>query len=160
MIYMNAMETNMIRRLMTRYELVNIGKLVNYDFYHLEHYHPGTVRKSSTHRRVNPPSFLKPESFHPNDSAWGLGDYLLHMGSSKKITGETGKGVEVLPLVLAAPVVVLERIRIAVKRSIVRWRKRTEAMGQTIEGKSPFAWPYFLKQILSKRNSRIRSENS
>ena len=75
MIYMNAMESNMIIRLMKKYEMVDLGKLTDYNFYHLEHYHPLVIRKTSTHRKVNPHlPFSQPDSLHPNAESWGLRD--------------------------------------------------------------------------------------
>src|SRR5207249_10629851 len=83
MIYMNGMETNMINRLLRKYEVVKLGKLVNYDFYHLEHYHPRTTRKSSTHRKVNPHlPFSRPDTSYPNSENWGLMEYPLRQLSS------------------------------------------------------------------------------
>ena len=38
---------------MSKYPIVNLGELVDYDFYHLDHYHPWGSRSSATHRRVN-----------------------------------------------------------------------------------------------------------
>jgi hypothetical protein len=73
MIYMNGMEVNMIARLMMKYALVNLGQLVNYDFYHLEHYHPLVPRRSSTYRKTNPiPYYAEPGILNPNGPDWGL----------------------------------------------------------------------------------------
>ena len=44
MLYMNGMEVDMIDRLREKYKLVNLGEIVEYDFYHLEHYHPWVPR--------------------------------------------------------------------------------------------------------------------
>ena len=51
MIYANDQEINMIARLMKRYEMVDLGKLVDYDFYHIEHYHSLEPRHSSRYRK-------------------------------------------------------------------------------------------------------------
>lgn len=76
MIYMNDMEVNMITRLMKNYTVVNMGKLVDYSFYHLEHYHPLVPRRSSTHRMINPaPPFAEPDAINPNGIVWGLVQY-------------------------------------------------------------------------------------
>src|SRR5437899_9152351 len=78
MIYMNAMESNMIIRLIKQYEMVNFGKLTGYDFYHLEHYHPWAVRRTSIHRKVNPHlPFSQPDTLRANTETWGLRDYPL-----------------------------------------------------------------------------------
>lgn len=78
MIYMNLMEVNMISRLMNKYQVINLGQLVNYAFYHLEHYHPLTPRRSSTHRKVNPRrQFTNYEIINPNGPDWGMIQYQL-----------------------------------------------------------------------------------
>jgi hypothetical protein len=99
LIYMGKMEENMIKRLMQKYELVNLGKLVDYDFYHLEHYHPLAVRKSSTHRRHNREVLrgIEGDSFHPNHPDWGLGSYPLPVegprnGVSTAVPSSAGAG--------------------------------------------------------------------
>ncbi|HEY6802558.1 MAG TPA: hypothetical protein VI306_03165 [Pyrinomonadaceae bacterium] len=93
MIYMNSMEIDMVQRLKQKYELLDIGRLTGYDFYHLEHYHPFVPRKSSTHRKVN---VLKDEAeltLNPNGDEWGLAghDFEVHeaQGSAKKAESES-----------------------------------------------------------------------
>lgn len=80
LVYMNEMESDMIARLLQKYEMVNLGKLVDYDFYHLEHYHPLATRCPSTFRTVNPnPDYARnpPSEFHPNGENWGLSEHPL-----------------------------------------------------------------------------------
>jgi hypothetical protein len=79
MLYMNDMEINMIHRLMQKYKLVNLGSIVGYDFYHLEHYHPWVPRRSSVYRKVNADHRDRREIFHPNKGGWGLAEYSLEM---------------------------------------------------------------------------------
>jgi hypothetical protein len=76
MLYMNEMEVEMVDRLRQRYKLIDLGQIVGYDFYHLEHYHPRGPHRSSPHRRVNAPKHGG--AFHPNEKAWGLAKYPLH----------------------------------------------------------------------------------
>jgi hypothetical protein len=77
MLYMNGMEINMIDRLLEKYKLINLGEIVEYDFYHLEHYHPWVPRKSSIYRKTNGFDFKR--CFHPNDKEWGLPQYPLSL---------------------------------------------------------------------------------
>jgi hypothetical protein len=77
MLYMNGMEINMIDRLLEKYKLVNLGEIVEYDFYHLEHYHPWVPRKSSVYRKTNGFDFKR--CFHPNNEKWGLVQYPLSL---------------------------------------------------------------------------------
>ena len=74
MIYVNVMEVDMISRLIRKYQMVDLGTLVDYDFYHLEHYHPWSVRGTSCKR--NPE---QPNVFHPNSKDWGLVEYPLEI---------------------------------------------------------------------------------
>lgn len=68
MLYMNGMEIDMINRLLQKYKLVNLGKIVEYDFYHLEHCHPWVPRKSSTYRKTNSDDNVGFKAcFHPNN---------------------------------------------------------------------------------------------
>jgi hypothetical protein len=76
MLYMNAMEIEMIERLRQKYKLVNLGKIIEYDFYHLEHYHPWVPRRSSVYRKTND-NYVFKGVFHPNDEKWGLAQYSL-----------------------------------------------------------------------------------
>jgi hypothetical protein len=72
MLYMNDMEINMIERLRNRHRVVDLGRSVGWDFYHLEHYHPLEPRTSGSYRRVNDPSFVTPREIAPNGADWGL----------------------------------------------------------------------------------------
>ncbi len=92
MIYMNSMEINMIRRLLKQYPLFDLGLMTDYSFYHLEHYHPRRVRKSGTHRPVNPSRpFLDPDALRANDAAWGLADrHLAVVAAGPAVCRESG----------------------------------------------------------------------
>ena len=80
MLYMNGMEIDMINRLLQKYKLVNLGKIVEYDFYHLEHYHPWVPRKSSVYRKTNSDDNVGFKAcFHPNNEKWGLVQYPLSL---------------------------------------------------------------------------------
>jgi hypothetical protein len=80
MLYMNAMETNMIERLIAAGRpIVDIGKMVQHSFYHLEHYHPWGPRKSSTHRKVNSRHVQCRPGLRPNGDSWGLVGYPLQL---------------------------------------------------------------------------------
>ena len=85
MLYMNGMEIDMINRLLQKYKLVNLGKIVEYDFYHLEHYHPWVPRKSSVYRKTNSDDNVGFKAcFHPNNEKWGLVQYPLSLSHPSK----------------------------------------------------------------------------
>ena len=82
MIFMNEMDPDMVERLMTRYPLVDLGPLVGWDFYHLDHYHPRGSRSSSTHREVNTTHDYPSLGFRPSGDTWGLADVDLPVRSA------------------------------------------------------------------------------
>jgi hypothetical protein len=73
------MEVEMILRLRQRYRLVDLGEMVNHDFYHLEHRNP-RVRTARQQLGLQANEFeannLDPNApaipFHPNSTGWGL----------------------------------------------------------------------------------------
>ena len=78
------METDMILRLMQReHTVVDLGKLVDYDLYHLEHYTPRIDWPEDASRKANPAIDLNnpPEDleFHPNSEDWGGIQYPLEV---------------------------------------------------------------------------------
>jgi hypothetical protein len=164
MIYMNGMETNMVRRLLPRYELVNLGKLVNYDFYHLEHYHPGTVRKSSTYRKVNSKfAYSQPDELHPNAQSWGLAEYDLPLFAASVC--KQGKGHESRSLIPGALALLLVVLRIGPELGIdslrtvcARWRRRVDIVWQTVNREPVFRWPHLLRKRWIERKLSQRSQ--
>jgi hypothetical protein len=126
MIYMNAMETNMIMRLLKKYEMVDLGKLSDYDFYHLEHYHPWTVRKSSAHRKVNPHlPFSQPDQMNPNGDTWGMKDYSLEILPGKNLDIEDQDRSFLLLMLSVGPVIAVDWIGLWAKRLIQKWIRKS-----------------------------------
>ncbi len=172
MIYMNAMEVDMIGRLTTKYELVNLGQLVNYDFYHLEHYHPLKLRSSSTHRKVNPELHNTGEiTLNPNGLNWGLVQHPLeilpHLRDHKMVEIKTQ---EVLPLkwlsfwflaVSTGTQIVMDEVVKPIKAAYVVWRRRAHIAWETIHREPFLMWPRLLanlwKEKSSQRQKRIRN---
>jgi hypothetical protein len=155
MIYMNAMEINMINRLkMENDEVVNLGKLVNFDFYHLEHYHPLAFRSSSTHRKVNRVAvFLKPELLNPNGPDWGLIKYPLKKlpYSRVSINYETEKPIKWLDF---WELLFVTGVQIAIDKLVkpfwigyIIWKRRVHVAWGTIHGKPLGRWPKLLAAL-------------
>jgi hypothetical protein len=69
LIYWGAMEIDMAYRVRTKYPLVDLGKMVGNDFYHLEHYDVRLPRL--TPRKMNPEKADNLKLF-PNGPDWGL----------------------------------------------------------------------------------------
>jgi hypothetical protein len=159
MIYMNAMETNMIIRLMKKYQMVNLGNLTDYDFYHLEHYHPWVMRKTSTHRKVNPHlPFSQPDTLHPNTEGWGLRDHPLQMLPAVD-TGKTVRSIArgwrfdlqlfLLLLLCVGPQMICDILALYIKA----WERRTKIAWQTVCAQPFMCWPRLLVNLWVKRKS-------
>lgn len=134
MIYMNRMEVNMVRRLQRKYALIDLGPLVGHDFYHLEHYRPGTVRRSSTHRKVNGRDFDAPSDMNPNGDDWGLVRHDLPVTTAaagdrdwRDDGVEQGlSAAELAGLVASAPTVLRDRAlaeRRKIRDAMLGWRR-------------------------------------
>jgi hypothetical protein len=73
-IYMDYMEFDIVLRLSMKNTFVDLGPIVDYDFFHLDHYSPrkfiyyGRNRISNPVRTVDDP----PEELNPNGEDWGL----------------------------------------------------------------------------------------
>lgn len=78
LLYMNGMEVDMILRLRPTYEIVDLGALVDVDFYHLDHYATETAY-AGDHRKVNRDIDIDapPPDLVVNGPDWGLGEYSL-----------------------------------------------------------------------------------
>jgi hypothetical protein len=80
-IYMDFMEFDIVMRLAMQNTFVNIGEIVDYDFFHLDHSHPrkplrfGRSRKSNPARTIDNP----PDQINPNGENWGLIQYPLEV---------------------------------------------------------------------------------
>ena len=156
MIYMNAMETNMIRRLLPKYEMVDLGKSSNYDFYHLEHYHPWSERKSSTHRKVNPHlPFSQPDTINPNGEDWGLSKYSLEILQAKTSPAQVAKRqplARFMALMLrVGPVILLDWIGLAFRQQLKAWKHRAKLLSDTVKGQPMLRWPGLVKRLLVER---------
>jgi hypothetical protein len=79
-IYMDFMEIDMILRLASRYQVIDLGEHVNHALYHLGHEHPHRSRDANrAGRRTNPWHTIDdmPEEFAPSGPGWGLAEYDL-----------------------------------------------------------------------------------
>jgi hypothetical protein len=85
MIHWGWMEVDFIRRLTSRYRVVDIGPITGYDFYHLEHYPQDQPRNTS--RKLNATSII-PSAFHPNTDMWGLADRELSVNQASSTAAD------------------------------------------------------------------------
>jgi hypothetical protein len=159
MIYMNGMEPNMIRRLMPKHDMVDLGELTEHDFYHLEHYHPWSPRRSSSHRRVNPHlPFSQPEAVNPNGEGWGLSRHDLqvlpargHPGAPTTRAPATALLAFLLEIIRIAPIVTLDRVGLSLRQQVTTWRLRLRTARRTVAGHPVLAWPGLLRTRWGER---------
>ena len=160
MIYMNDMEIDMVTRLMSKYPLIDLGKLVGYDFYHLDHYHPRGSRSSSTHREVNTHHPLPPLGFQPSGDGWGLAAAGLDLAFQ---TPEQRRRTHFVPrrTLLDVPIFVLLSLYTAVRTGVDRliypfypvWKRRAAIAWTTVRGEPVIRWPWLLRKIWLERPS-------
>lgn len=130
MIYMNAMESNMVKRLQMKYAIVDLGALCSHDFYHLEHYDPWTPRRSSVHRKVNPHlPFSQPDTINPNGAGWGLPENHFDLGPARSRTtdmslqGGPGAFLQFAGLMLIVlPLITFDTIGLTMRKQALRVR--------------------------------------
>jgi SAM-dependent methyltransferase len=114
----NEIESDMAARLMGKYKMTNLGKLVDYDFYHLSHF---------DHQKwhTEDPCYTSGAS-HPNGKDWGLILYPLEMlpcspnGSVSKSARRNQPILEwplfILLLLIAGAQIMLDRLPIMLDR--------------------------------------------
>jgi hypothetical protein len=78
-IYMDSMEYDLILRLTKKNIFVNLGEIVDYDFFHLDHEIPRKPLRYGRNRKTNPVRTLDnpPARINPNGKNWGLIQYPL-----------------------------------------------------------------------------------
>jgi hypothetical protein len=169
MIYMNAMEQNMIDRLKPKYELVDLGKLVGHAFYHLNHHPPREGRKAIRYRRVNPKSLLEnTESMNPNGDGWGLAKLELPILPAREVAADLPfaesstdqlRGFARLVLVTGATSAwygltkPMDPHRWHSDHGVV-FKRRVETARDTIAGQPLTRWPSLLRMRWNERLSK------
>jgi hypothetical protein len=153
MLYMNEMEVNMIERLIQKYKLIDLGKIVGHDFYHLEHYHPWGPHRSSQPRKVNL-AIERGIVFHPNDGEWGLARYPLggHPYPSKSAIAVNSRCVRAQDRLRFALLLLLVRAQIAFDR----WESRRQRAWTAMGSQPMHRWPRALVQLWSNWQKRTR----
>jgi hypothetical protein len=156
MIFMNEMDPDMVRRLMTRHPLVDLGPLVAWDFFHLDHYHPRGSRSSSTHREVNTTRTFAPLGFRPSGDGWGLADQDLPV---RQTTARAGDDHDTTAdQARWAATLALARAQMAVDRVVYplvpRWRRRARLALEGVRGQPLQSWPGVLHGLWRSRGKR------
>ena len=183
LIFMNEMESDMAARLMgSKHKMVNLGKLADYDFYHLGHNHPKETYEASANRQVNPKRWHEldeewcPAVLHPNSENWGLIQYPLEalaysrIGSISK-TGKSNLGVlewlYFIFLMLCTGVQIawdslLLWFRAALRSSLSYfsvWMHRARVAWKTVCGQPLIGWPRLLIELwIESKSVQIRQQ--
>ena len=169
MIYMNAMEINLIARLMKKHPLVNLGELVNYDFYHIEHYHPLAHRSSSTHRKVNHESlYAKDDILKLNGPDWGLFKYafeiLPYSSPENPVYADTLSHASfkwlffILLLVSSGLQIAADEFIKPIRIGCVVWNRRAHIAWETVRGHRFVNWPGILAGLWERRKRDYRGK--
>jgi hypothetical protein len=165
MLYMNAMEITMIQRLLGKYKIIDLGKLINFDFYHLEHYHPWVPRRSSVYRKTNDISGRTFE-FNPNGNNWGLRMHLLSVSrqipppDSASVSQQEWASLDRLrfSLLLMRTSALTAIDSVPIWRKVadfgLRWKRRKHKARMAIKGHSPNKWPRILLDLWKSRGTR------
>jgi hypothetical protein len=171
-IYMFDMEMEMIARLrQKKYDMINLGMLGDYDFYHLDHYDPQKPRSPVVmNRKLNPKIDMNLPSdylsFHPNNEDWGLIKYPLEIVPYSP--GQAGAETEslasplfkwpafVLLLASAGAQMVYDNLVLQTSRFVRRWKYRAVVVSEAVHGQSVSSWPTVLKSLWVERRSRLR----
>ena len=166
------MEINMLVRLSQRYKLINVGKLVNYDFYHLEHYHPSVPRKSSTYRKVNSLSYKDKQTdiFHPNKDDWGLIKFPLEVqrGSSNRANREVSlvswPWFELPAFIFLISAVTTQmacdRIILFLMGAYHLWCRRAQLVWEAATKEPVIMWPRLLLKLWRERSVRMLGQRN
>ena len=167
LIYMNWLETDMVMRLAQKYTVVDLGALVGYDFYHLEHYSPLASLRASGHRKVNPAMHLDnaPKVFQPNGESWGLINLSLEFlpAFSNRTNVEfipvskTGFGLTafIFLLLATATQVIYDRVTLFLMRPYYLWTRRAQLVWKTAGREPVMRWPRLLIKLWRGRSLRI-----
>ncbi|MDT7041529.1 hypothetical protein [Candidatus Nitronereus thalassa] len=185
MIYYDWMEVEMIIRLQTKYQMVDLGKIVDYDFFHLDHYQEKPSWSGILHPRVHASTKSNadmdltktPDEFHPNSLDWGLRTYHLTVspphgerpnGVDKGMVKSQGSFFGFISLVTSSKIqgilddinaavfkVVMPRLE-KIKDFVNTWIYRFNLVKETVSGKSLIHWPTLIMGLwTSKRYARL-----
>lgn len=164
LIFYNWMETDMILRLSRKYPIIDLGALVDYDFYHLEHQHPRN--HATRHAKKNRPVDLTatPE-FHPNNKDWGLLNVPLPIAKATSKSGGQASWTAAVPglreiafvgvLAATAANVTWDWIVPVVENFVRRWRHRAFVAWEAMRSESPWRWPRLLLSMWRSRQDRL-----
>lgn len=158
LVYYNWMEVDMIGRLASRYPLTDLGALVGYDFYHLEHVHPW--RRERRHVVKNPDMdwTLPPAHFKPAGSSWGLSDWNLHAGPATQVprpaVGGSHGAIGLVPRLAWSACRFAADVTVTVaRREADRWSGRARRAWIAVRALPITSWPKVLAELWASRKN-------
>lgn len=156
LIFYNWMETDMIHRLRDRHPIVDLGALTDWDFYHLEHYHPLRSWASRPHALKNPDIDLSAPVVErcPSGSGWGLAaERLAPVPAARAATAAGGGGRAAYAFARARLGVwsVYDRAAIAALAARARLMARARRSVDVIRSEPVAAWPGVLWTLWRNR---------
>jgi hypothetical protein len=163
-IYYNWMEVEMILRLRQRYTLIDFGKMVDYDFYHLGHRNPrARLTRRDLGHQVNTfdldPS-APPLPYHPNSDVWGLEKFKLDVESGLKTSPPreswSDNVVFAVWVAYTGMQLILDRVYLPLVGKSLLWTKRAEKAWAALRGEHPLGWPRVLMELWKKRGAKWR----
>lgn len=162
MIYMSSMESDMAARLLEKYRMVDLGKLADYDFYHLEHFHPWRKRGPTRHRKTNREFCAMPNVFYPNSTDWGL--FKCHLESlsicNRSVADRIGQSRFWSPAFLFLMCLVgiqlaWDSLILTASSTYALWLRRAGIAWASVAGLPLGRWPSVLRRLWAKRTVRL-----
>jgi hypothetical protein len=167
-IFMEWQEVDMILRLAPKHTLINLGEIVDHDFYHLDHCHPRVpggarrIRKTNPVRNPDNP----PREFNPNSEHWGLIEYPLRLRPYSPTKWNVDLATKCQPrlkwpsfallLVVTGGQIAWDRLIKSLAEAYSVWKRRARIAWSTVRGRPLVTWPGLVKDLWVKRPSRQR----
>jgi hypothetical protein len=160
-IYYDWMEVEMILRLRQRYTLIDLGEIVDCDFYHLDHQHPRVPKKrrdvvrynSFDRHNLDPGAVSLP--YYPNSDAWGLAEFELEAASGMEASPPPQSWSDNLgfaALVASTGMqLMVDRIYLSLASNGRLWTQRLQKAWAALRGEHPLRWPGVLMGLWAAR---------
>jgi len=161
----------MILRLTQKYKVVDLGKLVNYDFYHLDHYHFGASWPAFD--KANPDIYLNnpPQVFYPNSKDWGFIQHNIKVipclknrenieETSINLSRFNRFGFKFLLFSTGAQIIwdnFILSTRL-VWKFLGRWYHRARVAWETVRGQPLTSWPSLLMSLWIQKQDRQKQQ--
>jgi len=162
-IHYNWMEVEMITRLRQKYPLIDFGKIVDHDFYHLGHNNPRVrVARQETGQQVNSFDLHSATSslpYHPNIDAWGLAELKLSFDPSRETSRPARRWFDRLALAALVADMTLQSLLTKAYLPTLKYKRRVRVVWTALRGEPLPRWPRVLEELWMKwSDQQKRSE--